>query len=149
MAVTSGPFGVRVVMDPAALAALLRGPSGPVYRRVLEDANLVKREAQRLAPVGKSGFGSRSSRRPGTLRDSIVVRIMSAAGGDIAAQVGSSDPVALFVHEGTVPHTIEGNPLLVFYWAKAGKVVAFRRVNHPGTQPNRFLVQALGVLRGR
>lgn len=137
-----------VVMDPRALAELLRGPSGPVYRRGIEDANLVKREAQRIAPVGKVQPGSRRARQPGTLRDSIVVRVLSEADGP-RFQVGTADPVGLWVHEGTEPHTITGNPLLVFYWPKVGTVVAFRQVNHPGTRPNRFLVEALTVLAGR
>lgn len=141
-------MAVSVVMNPVALAQLLRSPSGPVYRRGLEDANLVKREAQRTAPVAKPEPGSRRTRTPGTLRDSIVVRVLAEADGP-RFQVGTSDPVGLWVMEGTVPHTITGNPLLVFYWAKVGTVVAFRQVNHPGTRPNRFLVEALTVLAGR
>lgn len=141
-------FGNQVVMNPAALAKLLRSPSGPVYRKMAENANLVKREAVRLAPVATPQGGNRS-RRPGTLRDSIVVRVVQHGSGDPVFQVGSADPVALYVHEGTVPHLIQGNPLLTFYWPKAGKVVSLRYVNHPGTQPNRFLLDALSVLRGR
>jgi hypothetical protein len=139
---------VNVVMNPAALAELLRGPNGPVYRMQLENGELVKREAQRLCPVAKPEPGARRARAPGTLRDSIVKRIRQGPEGPIV-EVGSEDPVALWVHEGTQPHLIEGNPLLVFFWAKAGRVVAFPRVNHPGNAPNRFLVQALEVLRGR
>jgi hypothetical protein len=138
----------RVVMRPAALAELLRGPSGPVYRMQLENGELVKREAQRLCPVGTVPPGGSRARAPGTLRDSIVKRIREDSQGPVV-EVGSSDPVALWVHEGTQPHIINGNPLLVFFWAKAGRVVALPRVNHPGTQPNRFLLQALEILRGR
>lgn len=137
----------QVVMDPAALARLLRGVDGPVYRKLIEDGELVKREAQRLCPVGKSEPG-RGGRTPGTLRDSIVKRVKSGPEGPIV-EVGSEDPVALWVHEGTQPHVITGNPLLVFFWEKAGRVVAFPRVNHPGNRPNRFLLQALEILRGR
>jgi hypothetical protein len=139
--------GVQVIMNPAGLAELLRSPSGPVVRDLLVKANLVKREAQRLAPVASPSPGARRSRSPGTLRDSIVVRIMDQ-GGSPKAQVGTNDPVGLWVHEGTEAHTIEGNPRLTFYWAKQGKVVSFPRVNHPGTRPNRFLLEALGVLSG-
>lgn len=135
-------------MNPAALAQLLRGPTGPVYRKMIEDANLVKNEARRLAPVHQPQPGERRARRPGTLRDSIVTRV-TEEGGEVAVYVGSNDPVALFVTEGTVPHRIEGNPLLVFYWPKEGQVVYFHHVNHPGTRPNRFLLDALNILRGR
>jgi hypothetical protein len=56
-------------------------------------------------------------------------------------------PYAIYVHEGARPHVIRGNPLLVFYWPKVGKTVYFRRVNHPGNRPNRFLVRALAAIR--
>lgn len=140
-------FGNQVVMNPVQLAALLRGRSGPVYRHGLESANLVKREAVRTAPV-YAGDSTRRKRSPGTLRDSIVVRVVERS-GDPVFQVGSADPVMLWVTEGTVPHLIEGNPLLTFYWPKMGRVVSFPRVNHPGTKPNRFLVESLTVLQGR
>ena len=39
---------------------------------------------------------------------------------------------------GARPHVIKGNPYLRFYWPKAGKVVYFQKVNHPGNQPNRW-----------
>lgn len=137
-----------VVMNPVALAELLRGPGGPVYRMQIENGELVKLEAQRLCPVGQVQPGSSRSRAPGTLRDSIVKRIREDSQGPVV-EVGSNDPVALWVHEGTTPHEIRGNPLLVFFWAKAGRVVALPRVNHPGNRPNRFLIQALEILRGR
>lgn len=141
-------MATEVIFDPVALAALLRGPDGPVYRDMLRRANLVKREAQRLAPVGTVQPGSRSQRRPGTLRDSIVVRVRDD-GGQPVAQVGTEDPVGFYQHEGTTPHVITGNPRLVFYWPKVGRVVAFPRVNHPGNRPNRFLLDALDILRGQ
>lgn len=139
---------MTVVMYGAALAELLRSPGGPVYRMQIENGELVKLEAQRLCPVGQPSPGGTSARAPGTLRDSIVKRIRQDAQGPVV-EVGSSDPVALWVHEGTQPHEIRGNPLLVFFWGKAGRVVALPRVNHPGTRPNRFLIQALEILRGR
>ena len=52
---------------------------------------------------------------------------------------------------GARPHQITGNPLLVFFWPKAGRTVFFRRVNHPGNPPNRQTERAIddgaGVLR--
>lgn len=147
-----GPsFGGEVVFDPVALAALLRGPDGPVQRRMIVDAEDVRQEARRLVGVSRPDpVPRRRPRRPGTLRDSIVKRAVDR-GGEVVWQVGSEDPVALLHHEGTMPHPIEARraPRLVFFWRRAGRVVAFRRVFHPGTRPNRFLTGALGVLRGR
>lgn len=148
----AGPtFGGFVVLNPARLAEVLRGPNGPVARRMIEDAEDVKREAQRLVGVSEPDpVPRRQPHRPGTLRDSIVKRAVERD-GEFAMQVGSEVPYALFHHEGTVPHVIRAvkAPRLVFFWPKAGRVVAFPSVNHPGTRPNRFLVNALAVLRGR
>lgn len=168
-----GTFGSYVVIDPTKLAEVLRSPQGPVARMLIEDGELVKREAQRLAGVYKppdAYSASHRKRRPGTLRDSIVKRLADE-NGELACLVGSNDPIALWHHEGTVPHVITPKavaidaggrrraggrfvkashvPMLVFFWPKVGHVVRFKRVNHPGTRPNRFLTNALAVLKGR
>lgn len=150
---TSGE-GYRITVDPQKLAEVLRSPNGPVMRRLIEDGELVKREAQRLVGVYRppdAYSAATRRRRPGTLRDSITKRVVAGPGGQPEVQVGSDDKIALWHHEGTIPHTIRPRtkPLLVFFWPKVGRVVAFRSVNHPGTQPNRFLTKALAVLRGR
>lgn len=132
-------------MDPAKLADLLRGPSGPVMRRLIEDGEAVKDRARQLVGVHKPVPGERRKRRPGTLRDSIVKRVR----GPGVVEVGSEDPIALLHHEGTAPHVITGNPRLVFFWPKVGRLVSFPKVNHPGTRPNPYLTKALEVLRSR
>lgn len=147
-----GTFGTYVVIDPTKLAEVLRGPNGPVARRLIEDAELVKIEAKRLVGVSKPDpVPRRNPRRPGTLRDSIVKRLTSGTGGELAVLVGTDSPIGLFHHEGTVPHSIDAKPdkHLVFYWPKTQRVMVVRHVQHPGTKPNRFLVNALRVLAGR
>lgn len=146
-----GTFGTYVTIDPRKLADYMRSTNGPVMREMLEKGEKVKREAQRLVGVYQppdAYSAANRQRRPGTLRDSIVKRIADV-NGDPAVIVGSDDPIALWHHEGTQPHTIAARrkPRLVFYWPRVGHVVSFRRVNHPGTQPNRFLTNALRVLR--
>ncbi len=138
-------MATRVVMDPRKLAEVLRGPSGPVMRRLIEDGEFVKDEARRLVRVHEPVPGERRKRRPGTLRDSLVKRVR----GDGVVEVGSDDPIALIEHEGTEPHQIVGRPRLVFYWRSAGRVVAFPRVNHPGTTGSHYLTRALDKLRQR
>lgn len=147
----AGTFSAEVVMDPAAIALLMRSPRGPVMREMMRDGQRVKREAQRRVGVYKPPpAGPRRSRRPGTLRDSIVTRMVQQ-GANVVVEVGSEDEVALIHHEGTRPHTIVPRraPRLVFWSARAGKVVVARRVNHPGTRPNRYLTDSLSVLRSR
>lgn len=149
---TAKANGVTIIVDPAQVNQIMRSPQGPVVRRLIEDGELVKREAKRLVGVYvPPPAGPRRARRPGTLRDSIVKRLVRKANGDVAVQVGSDDPIALWHHEGTRPHTIvpKKAPFLVFYSRRAGGVVYAKRVNHPGTQPNRYLVNALRVLRSR
>lgn len=143
-------FQSQLVLDPVRVADLLRGRSGAVLRRLLVDGALVKARAREQVGVHQPLPGERRKRRPGTLRDSIVVRIVE--GGKYATvAVGSEDPIAFLHHEGTPPHVIRARikPMLVFYWPKVGQVVAFKQVNHPGTKPNRYLTDSLKVLNGR
>lgn len=149
----SGPlrFNGHIVLRPERISKILRDPNGMVLRRLIEDAELVKREAQRLVGVSKPDpVPRRKPRVPGQLRASIVKRVV-IIGGVPRVMVGSPSKIALFHHEGTQPHTITARraPMLVFFWPKTGTVVHFKSVHHPGTKPNRFLVKALGVLKGR
>lgn len=153
-----GTFEGRVVIDGAALAELLRGPQGPVFRRTSQAADIVKDGARRRVGVWKPAPGEPQwsinrrlrERKPGTLRDSIVKRVVQDPTNGFAILVGSEDPVALYHHEGTVAHVITASsaPFLVFWSGKQQRVVRTVTVNHPGTKPNRFLTDALADLRG-
>lgn len=140
-------FVVRI--DPREVAQFLNSSDGPVFRHFVILGERVKEEAKRLVGVYEPPpEGPQRSRRPGTLRDSIVKRVVRGGAGFVI-EVGSDDEIALWHHEGTVPHVIV--PVraarLVFWSARAGRVVYATRVNHPGTQPNRYLTDALAVLR--
>lgn len=151
-------FQGYVVLDPVKVNELLRGANGPVVRELYVAGELVRQEAKRLVGVStrtntqRRGAGGKfvAQRKPGTLRDSIVKRLVQGSQGPVM-QVGSDDPVALWHHEGTQPHVIRPKQarMLVFYWPKVGKVVYLPIVHHPGTRPNRFLINALRVLRSR
>jgi hypothetical protein len=150
MAGPSGTFGTYVVIRPQALQTLLTSTNGPVVRDLMRRANRVKGQAQKLVGVyDVPPAGPIRSRRPGTLRDSIVVRLARGGPNGVAALVGSDDPIALWHHEGTIAHVIVPRRAkwLVFYWRKVGAVVFAKRVRHPGTKPNRFLVNALPAAR--
>lgn len=140
-----------VVIDPAKLAEFMRSPSGPVLRDLLEKGERVKEEAKRLVGVSQPDPVPRRKpgRRPGTLRDSIVKRVADV-GGQPAVIIVAEDKIAFWHHEGTEPHPISARnaPNLVFYWPKIGRIMVTRSVNHPGTKPNRFLVNALRVIGG-
>jgi hypothetical protein len=60
--------------------------------------------------------------------------------------IGSDSPIALLHHEGSRPHEIvpRRKKVLVFYADSGrGPLVFTRRVRHPGTRPNPYLVSAL------
>jgi hypothetical protein len=124
-------------MDPAKIATFVRDGGGPILRRLVEDGERVKVEARRLVGV-----------KTGNLRDHIVKRVYEVDGAPAVAVGVDKVPYALMHHEGTVPHEIWARraPLLVFR-AKSGQLVFTRMVHHPGTKPNRFLTDALVVLR--
>jgi hypothetical protein len=130
--------GVRIVYDGARMQALLRSPTGPVGLHLIERAEVVKQAARAKAP-----------RRTGCLQESIVKRVEEDAVTGfrirIVCDTQSCSPTrtsyALWVHNGTQPHVIEGNPTLSFMWH--GERVFFSRVNHPGSKAQPFLADAL------
>lgn len=139
MALGFDPLNGAVVMNPIGAAELLRGPTGPVMRMLIERATLVQEAAKRQVRVGHvhGGMG-----RP-SLRDTIVKRIVAAI--EPTVRVGSNSPIALLHHEGTRPHVIfpRTASALYFYLPAAGGFVFAKSVNHPGTKPNRYLTDNL------
>lgn len=91
--------------------------------------------AQQEVPTGKTGELRNSLR----VTQSREVTGRYTTGYDVTANTS----YALFVHEGTRPHVIQGKPLLSFFWATTGRIMVLPKVNHPGTKPNRFLTRAL------
>jgi hypothetical protein len=120
------------------MAELLRSPTGPVGLHMIGRAEVVKQAAR-----------AKANRRSGCMAESIVKRFTEDAEHGFAITINcdttSCSPqrksYALYVHEGTKPHVIEGNPLLAFTWH--GEQVFFASVNHPGYKGNPFLRDAL------
>ena len=81
----------------------------------------------------------------GVLATSITTSKGHTAGGDMEGHVIALPKYALWVHEGTQPHTIR--PVrarrLKFFWARKGRTVSLRVVHHPGSMANPFLLRAL------
>lgn len=98
----------------------------PMHRAVLLAERAIKHET----PVKR-----------GTLRRSITSRVDSPTRG----VVGTNLRYAVYVHEGTRPHVITPVTKRALFWTGAAHPV--KRVQHPGTRANPFLVR--GVERAR
>lgn len=122
------------------ITALLRGPQGPVMRYLLLLGTKVQAEAK--IQVGKDTL---------QLERSIVKRIIPGNQGFVRVQAGNQHvPYALFHHEGTKPHIIKARKAKALrFTGRDGRIVFRKQVSHPGTKPNRYLVDALRrVIRG-
>jgi hypothetical protein len=72
----------------------------------------------------------------GELANSLTVRVQDSP-PTFGVEVSYSAPQAEWTEHGTSPHPIEGNPLLVFYWERVGRVVFLRHVDHPGSDKHK------------
>lgn len=140
-------MAVKLVTDGARMAELLRSPLGPVGRHLIARSTLFQAAARGQAP-----------RKTGCLQDSIVKRVEeNALTGFQVRIVSDTTPCSpsrtsysYYVHEGTQPHVIEARDggTLSFWWANgpdgAGQYF-MKRVQHPGTRPNRFFTDQLPI----
>lgn len=120
---------MAVRIDQGALDRVLNSPGGPVAKAVLESAIRVENAAKRLCPVDE-----------GRLRASITHTTPRLSITGPSVQVYSDVEYALFVHEGTSPHEITGNPLLA--WNGDDGPAFARSVQHPGTKAQPYLRDA-------
>lgn len=132
--------GVR--MDAQAVSSLLRSPQGAVMRHAMVKGDEVKAGARRRVGVSQNP-GSQTRGGGGQhLRDAIVKRLTTGRDGP-QVEVIAERPYAFWHHEGTDPHPIRPvRAKALRFTSGAGQVVFARSVQHPGTQPNRFLTDA-------
>lgn len=126
---------VRYVNHPIAFNRTFRSWGGPVGGHLREATELVGVAARVGAPkhTGELAAGHITSYgHHGTKRD-------------LESQIIAIPEHAIYVIKGTFPHVIraKNHPHLVFFWPKVGHVVRFKSVNHPGTSPNNYLLDAL------
>ena len=120
----------------------------PLIRRygeeVTEDAAAsMVRQVKKAAPVYKADARDPRPRTGGRLRDSISAESVRSRGSEVSTTIKADAEHASFQDQGTKgPYTIlprRPGGLLVFFWPKVGRVVALRRVRHPGIQrPSKF-----------
>lgn len=129
----------NVKLDPIAVATLFRSEHAPVMRHVTTVGTRVQTGA-------KERVGYDAEKVPGEeggehLRDTIVKRFVTGPEGP-SVWVGSSHPRARLHHDGTQPHVIVPRKGRVLRFVVNGQVVYARRVQHPGTDPNPYLIDA-------
>jgi hypothetical protein len=122
-----------IVWSQAGLTELFESEEGVVAKDLARRAERVRGEAVRNCPVDT-----------GRLRSSIRWAF-AKEGSQLVAMVGSDVEYALFVHEGTQPHFPPLSALSV--WAARhgfeSPYLVGRAIATHGTEPNRFLIDAL------
>lgn len=130
------PVTYKVQIFRREVDELLYGRNGPA---VLHQANVGRQAAAIMRRTAPRSDG------PGPhLADNIDSKLVPSGQKGYDVQVSANVPHAIFVAKGTGPHRIDGNPVLSFEWH--GDRVFFRHVNHPGTKPNRFMLEAVRQL---
>lgn len=82
--------------------------------------------------------------RTGALQKATKARyVRTSRGGVVRAE--NRKPYAAAIDKGAKPHVITARrqPYLTFFWAREGRWVRTRSVNHPGNRPYRFLSRAV------
>jgi hypothetical protein len=128
-------MAVKVVFRKAEYEFFFNEPSGKVGRYLALRGNLIVRAAK--AQVGV---------RTGALRASIHMRHARDIRGQYI-RIGSAMNYALLHHEGSKPHMIKPDRAQVLRFTNRGTVMYAHAVMHPGTKPNRYLTDNLGLIK--
>lgn len=128
-------MALDIKWDYPKLDKLLNSPRGTVGAYLFVKGVKI-REAAR-AQVGVD---------TGRLKASIHVR-QGRTGPGQYVEVGSPLSHALAHHEGTRPHVILPNRAKVLRFTSGSRVIYTRKVNHPGTRPNRYLTDQLYLIK--
>jgi hypothetical protein len=144
----AGPLGpnatYRFVPNEAGWLLMTRSPAGMVARDLIRRAKTVEIAARNQIPLGHVAGGPATRRIANrNLRDTVRTRIAYTEWQPPVAFVGSDHPIALIHHEGTRPHLIVPRKAkaLAFYPRGGTALVFAKRVNHPGTKPNKYLTE--------
>jgi hypothetical protein len=96
-------------------------------------------------PRNRTGISYATGRLAATIHPEFGAKY----GNEVEGRVVAGTNHALFVHEGTRSHIIKPKTpggRMVFFWPKAGRVVAFSVVHHPGSRSVPFLAEHLGAM---
>lgn len=125
---------VVVVIDKIALDWVLDNPAGPTGRYLSD-------RGRRLVVAAKAQAGVKT----GALRASIHMRHMRDSRGQFM-KIGSKLHYAYIHHEGSKPHLIVPKRAQTLRFTRGSGVIFAHSVRHPGTKPNRYLSNHLGIM---
>jgi hypothetical protein len=128
-------MATKVTFRKAEYEFFFNEPSGKVGRYLALRGGLIVRAAK--AQVGV---------RTGALRASIHMRHARDIRGQYI-RIGSAMNYALLHHEGSKPHMIKPDRAQVLRFTSRGRVMYAHAVMHPGTEPNRYLTDNLGLIK--
>lgn len=134
-------YVARLELDRVAVR---KAADDPARKLVRITTSAVSRQARSNAPGGPYSTGR--------LKSSITWQMAKDVPGDeVSAECGSPLIYANSVHGGQPPRLIlpVRARLLRFYWRRVGRVVHRSRVNHPGTQAQPYLTDALREIAPR
>lgn len=123
----------RLQFKPGAVTTFAQIQARKDVRTV---TSAINRRARRNAPGGPYSTGA--------LKRSINWNVTTLR-NTVIGRSGSNLIYAYSVHEGQPAREITPKraPYLAFFWRRVGKRVRFLKVNHPGTAPQPYMVQAL------
>lgn len=120
----------RYRADQGALNQLLYGRTGPVQLHVANKGREVEGYARRLVGV-----------KSGETRAGIYSRVVLSNPG-YNVEVGARSKAMPYHHDGTKPHIIRPRRKRALKFQAGGRTVFAKKVNHPGTRANPFLIRA-------
>ena len=132
----------EVTIQLAAVNLCLRNPGGDVAKMLTRKGQQWKAAARGLAP---KGHGQHEGRRLGESIDVTPPRVGST--GQLEVFGFSDARHARYVVRATRSHLIRPRNATVLHFKIGGKDVFVRKVDHPGTKANDFMVRALHALR--
>ncbi|MFF3096828.1 hypothetical protein [Streptomyces cyaneofuscatus] len=125
-------MSVEVRVDQGAIGRMLRARGGTAER-------VLRRRLNRTASYARA-------EAPGSMGDYIDTRVEDGPRG-LVGIVECTHPATRFVLDGTRPHVIRPRRASVLRFELGGRTVFAKRVNHPGTRANNFLLRALRLGR--
>ncbi|MFJ3545480.1 hypothetical protein ACIPQH_25330 [Streptomyces rubiginosohelvolus] len=125
-------MSVEVRVDQGAISRMLRARGGTAER-------VLRRRLNRTANYARD-------EAPGSMGDYIDTRVEDGPRG-LVGVVECTHPAVRFVLDGTRPHVIRPRRASVLRFELGGRTVFAKRVSHPGTRANNFLLRALRLGR--